>query len=74
MLHNKNKQQQRACQKKISWHVWKKKNQQREKASILILACQKKKKKKLVPKEKKKKKIFFTLKVSYYPLKAACTN
>ena len=52
MLHNKNKQQQRACQKKISWHIWTKKkkkfNKERE-LQFYSLACQtKKKKKKLV--------------------------
>ena len=48
-LRNKNKQQQRTCQKKISWHVLiikNKKNKKREKALILICSLSKKKKKK----------------------------
>ena len=30
MLHNKNKQQQKICQKKSSWHVWTKKKKKKK--------------------------------------------
>ena len=61
MLHNKNKQQQRAYQKKISWHVYKKKS--KRELHFQYLACEKKKKiqismNKASHKEKKKKYIY----------------